>query len=275
MSELEQKVDVLKQCIWENHGRNAVTADFAREVDNLLSSLYDDIGEIKSISLRTLFDLFLIKTLYVNRGSRDAHVLDYLSKLLTGFLLARDLFPLVQNNQRRAFMLSDLLEEMRHQTHFQNLFEAYRKMGDYSLFIVGVFPASQRRRRRTSRWFKTPAPAVDIGYHVSMGKRYYQWAASHELAEATAQRPVLDRLSQHFEIYMEALNETSDRYLLGFDMNLIADKMLDCFNRYRATGDPVHLENARKYAALLKVDRASFPSLFRMRRPRGPRALGS
>lgn len=274
MSELELKVQALKHVIWDNHGRNAVTAGFSQEVDRLLSALYDDIGEIKSISLRALFDLFLIKTLYVDRGSRDAYVLDYLSNLLAGFLFARDLFPLAQNNQRRAFMLSDLLEEMQHQTHFQNLFEAYRKLGDYSLFIVGVFPASQKRRRRASRWYKTSAPVVDVGYHVSMGKQYYQWAASHELAEATAQRPVLGRLSQYFETYMEALNETSDRYILGFDMNLIADKMLDCFNQYRATGDLQYLENARKYAALLKVDRTSFPSLFRLRRPR-PRLLGN
>src|SRR5688500_3588599 len=118
MAELEQGVEALMQRIWDNHGRNAVNAQFAGEVDSLLSSLYDDIGEIKRISLRSLFELFLIKTLYVNRRSTDAHVLDYLSKLLSGFLLARDMFPLVQNNQRRAFMLSDLLEEMQHQTHF-------------------------------------------------------------------------------------------------------------------------------------------------------------
>lgn len=49
-------------------------------------------------------------------------------------------------------------------------------------------------------------------------------------------------------------------------MNLIADKMLDSFNRFRRTGDDRHLENARKYAAILHVDRAGFPSLWRLRR---------
>jgi hypothetical protein len=48
-------------------------------------------------------------------------------------------------------------------------------------------------------------------------------------------------------------------------MDLVSNKMLDAFNLYRETGDEAHLESARKYAALLKVDR----SFNAMRRPRG------
>ena len=61
---------------------------------------------------------------------------------------------------------------------------------------------------------------------------------------------------------MEALNEASETYILGLDMNVIANKMLDAFNRYRETGDDLHMENARKFAALLKVDSEKFPALF-------------
>ena len=77
----------------------------------------------------------------------------------------------------------------------------------------------------------------------------------------------MSKLSAYFGVYMDALNEMGERYILGFDMNLIADKMLDCFNLYRRTGDPRALENARKYASILRVDRSAFPRLFR-RRPR-------
>ena len=79
----------------------------------------------------------------------------------------------------------------------------------------------------------------------------------------------LAKLAQHFDVYREALNETSDKYILGFDMNLIADKLLDNFNLYRQTGEKQYLENAHKYAALLKVDRASFPSLWKIKRGSG------
>jgi hypothetical protein len=274
MPELDLRVGHLKGTIEANHGRNVATAEFAREVDALLSLFYDDIGQITRVGLRSLFDLFLIKTLYVNRGSTDSYVLSYLTDMMASFLFARELFPLVrEGNRRSGFLLSDLLEEMQHMTHFQNLFEAYRKMGDYSLFITGIFPASLRRRRG-SRWYGAQASLVDMGYHTDMGRRYYHAASEHELAEATEQRPVLAKLSQHFDIYREALNETSEKYILGFDMNLIADKLLDNFNLYRRTGDIKYLENARKYAALLQVDRRSFPTLFRMRRGGRGRAMG-
>lgn len=268
MESLESRTGALKGRIFEANGRNIADTEFVREVDDLLSGFYDDIGELKSIGLRDLFDLFLIKALYVDRRSTDGYVLDYLSSLMSGFLHTRDLFPLVQDSRRFGYFLSDLLEEMQTAARFPNLFEAYRKMGDYSLFITGIFPASVRRRRRWNRWRRSyaPAPMVDLGYHVTTGKSYYRLASQHELAEATQQRHLLAKLAQYFEIYMQAMNEVSERYILGFDMNIIADKMLDSFNLYRRTGKEIHLENARKYAALLKVDRTSFPSLWSIRR---------
>ncbi len=267
MATLEERIRELKTAITEHTGKNVADAGFTTEVDDLISAFYDDIGEIKSIGLRSLFDLFLIKTLYVERRSSDAYVVDYLAELMHGFLYTRDLFPLIQDNRRFGYLLSDLLEEMRSMAKFPNLFEAYRKMGDYSLFITGIFPASLRRRR-WNRWRKSyqPMPTVDVGYHVTNGKSYYRMASEHEFAEATQLRPVLTKLSSYFDIYMGAMNEASARYVLGFDMNIIADKMLDSFNRYRRTGNEVYLENARKYAAILKVDRSGFPSLWQLRR---------
>jgi hypothetical protein len=271
MRGLEERIQGLKTTISEHSGKNIADAAFVAEVDGLISAFYDDIGEIKSIPLRSLFDLFLIKTLYVERGSSDAHVVDYLSQLMHGFLYTRDLFPLLRDARRFGFLLADLLEEMQSMARFPNLFEAYRKLGDYSLFITGIFPASLRRRR-WNRWRRPyhPLPPLDLGYHVTSGKSYYRMASQHTLAEATQQRLLLGKLSTHFDIYMEAMNEASARYILGFDMNLIADKMLDSFNQFRRTGDATHLENARKYAAILKVDRSSFPSLWQLRRrPKG------
>lgn len=267
MATLEERIQQLKRSTEEHAGRNIAGPDFTAEVDGLISSFYDDIGELKSIELRSLFDLFLIKTLYVERRSTDPHVVDYLASMMFGFLYTRDLFPLVQDSKRFGYLLSDLIDEMQSASRFPNLFEAYRKMGDYSLFITGVFPASLKRRW-WNRWRHSyqPAPVVDLSYHVTTGKSYYRMAAGHEFAEATEQRPVLVKLSTYFDIYMGAMNEASERYILGFDMNLIADKMLDHFNRYRRTGDQQFLENARKYAAILKVDRASFPSLWQLRR---------
>lgn len=267
---LESAVQELKRTIYLHDGYNVADAAFRRQVDGLISIFYDDIGSITTVPIRSLFDLFVIKVLYVERRSRDASVVDYLGGMLTRYLYTRELFPLVGAGGRpQTLYFSHVLEEMQGSvSRFQNLFEAYRRYGDNALFISGVFPRSFRRRRAGRMG---GSRLLDRGYYVSTGKTCYRLAAEHDLAEFTQQRPTLYKLSQYFEVYMDALNELSERYILGFDLNLIADKMLDNFNLYRRTGEERYLENARRYAAILRLDESRFPALFRP--PRG-RPLG-
>lgn len=260
---VEETVLKLKQVIAEHDGENVADSSFVQVVDALIDLFYDDIGTIKSVSTRSLFDLFIIKVLYVGRRSRDAAVVDYLGQLLDRHLYTRALFPVREGGRTRPLYLSDLLADMlepeRKGGRFQNLFEAYRTYGDNALFMTGIFPATLRRARRRS-------PMVDASYYVSTGKTCYRLASEHELAEWTRQRDLLAKLSAYFEVYMDALNEVSERYIMGFDMNVIADKMLDNFNLYRQTGDEKYLTNARRYAAILKVDPERFPSLYKRQR---------
>ncbi len=263
---LETAVQELKQLIAEHDGTNVADRTLARRVDSLISIFYDDIGEISRVSSRSLFDLFVIKALYVERRGTDAGVVDYLGLLLEKYLYTQELFPIARGGRPTLYYLSDLLEETRRLTRFQNLFEAYRRHGDNSLFVTGVFPRAVRRRRGISR---APAGFVDRGYYISTGKRFYHLAAQHELAEPTQQRALLEKLSTYFEVYVDTLADMSERYIMGFDFHLIADKMLDSFNQYRRTGDERFLENARRYAAILKVEPSAFPSLMKPRRTRG------
>ncbi len=257
---LEAAVRELKDDIAGRDGTNIAGAAFARRVNELLSVFYDDIGEITNVSTRALFDLFVIKVLYVDRRSTDASVVDYLGQLLDRYLYTRELFPVGRGPA--WFYLSDLIQETRQRSRFQNLFEAYRKYADNSLFVAGVFPRAVRRRRRS----RAALPMIDPAYYVMTGKRCYRLASRHELAGVTEQRALLEKLAAYFEIYMEALNELSERYVMGFDLHLIADKMLDSFNRYRKSGDERDLQNARRYAAILKLDPDAFPSLLRQGR---------
>jgi hypothetical protein len=259
MDDLGARVEALKTTITLNEGR-PLDFRFAREVDSLINLFYEDIGTIKFLPLRSLFDLFLIKVLYVGRGGRDADVLDYLSDMLMRFLWTREL---VRFNQRYDFLYS-LLEEIKDRRRFQNLFEASRHMADNALFVTGVFPTARPGRRRARS-----LPRFDRAHFIELGRRYYKLAAEEELAEVVGQRPVLSKLSDRFTFYMEVLNEMSERYILGFDMEVISNKMLDAMNLYRQTGDQQHLDAARKYAALLRVDRRS-PS---WRRFQGARIL--
>jgi len=259
---LEQRVLELKQIIAGNDGRNAADRRFARAVDELVSAVYDDIGEIKDMPTRALFDLFVIKVLYVGRHSRHAGVIDYLGRLLDDRLSTGELFPPDNGGRPQRLYFSDVLDRKKTALRFQDVFEAYRKYADTALFLSGVFPATMERRRAAAR---TPlrrraSRGVDAGYYISTGKTMYRMAAGHAPDEDAQQRETLARLARNFEVYVDALNEMSERYITGFDMELIADKMLDAFNRYRETGDARHLGAARRYAAILRVDSTRVPA---------------
>ena len=260
---LEQRVQELKQIIAGNDGRNAADARFSRVVDELVSAVYDDIGEIKDLPTRALFDLFVIKVLYVGRRSRHAAVIDYLGSLLDTCIAARELFPPDAAGKPQTMYFSDMLSEEKVGA-YPTRFEAYRKYGDTALFLTGVFPASMGPCRPSHRMplRRRAARTVDASYYVTTGKAMYSMASREDLADDTNQRDTLSKLAQYFEVYVDALNEMSERYIMGFDMELIADKMLDNINRYRASRDEKYLTNARRYAAILSIDRLRFPSLF-------------
>jgi hypothetical protein len=255
MDNLEQRVTALKALI-RTPNAGALDWRFEREVDDLLDVFYDDIGTIKLLPLRSLFDLFQLKVMYAGRDARDPDVLDYLSGMMHRFLFSRELMRL---NAQYDFLFA-LLDEVKEKSRFQNLFEASRQMADNALFVTGIFPTAGRRRRGWGR-----PPRFDREHFIDLGRRYYRVAAEEDLATVVGQRDVLNRLSQGFRFYVETLNEVSNRYILGFDMELMSNKMLDAYNAYRRTGEQAYLDSASKYAALLKVDRGFLST----RRPRG------
>ncbi len=168
---LGAEVRELKQEIIANDGRNVADAPFRRAVDELIAVIYDDIGAIVTMPLESVFDLFVIKVLYVDRRSSDASVLDYLGGMLARYLYARELFPFVDASGRpQTFYFSDVLAEMqRGPGRFQNLFEAYRRYADNALFLSGVFPQVARRGRRR---------ALPAGRQGRMGGRGWSTGAT-------------------------------------------------------------------------------------------------
>ena len=259
---IEQRVQELKDVIAGNDGRNAADARFARAVDDLVRAVYDDIGEVRCISSRALFDLFVIKVLYVGRGSRHAGVIEYLGAMLDRYLAARELFPVGPDGKMHRLYFSEILDDEKRERFFRTRFDAYRAYADSALFFSGVFPASLTRRRPAARGAlrRRVAPTVDGGYYVSTGKTMYRLAAGQDAAETTDQRDTLSRLAENFELYVDALNEMSERFILGVDTSAIADHLLDSLNRFKESGDRAEVDTARRYAAILNIDVTRLPA---------------
>jgi hypothetical protein len=259
---LEQRIEELKAIIARNDGANAADARFARAVDELVSAFYDDIGRVRGAPSRAMFDLFVIKVLYVGRRSRHADVIDYLGELLETFVQARALYPHDAEGRPQRMYFSDLVDEQKRVEFFESRYEAYRRYADSALFVSGVFPESLTPRRPAG---ETPlrrerARGVDASYYVSTGKAMYRMAAREDGAREGKRRTTLGRLSECFEVYADALNEMSARYIMGYDAHLIADKMLDSINRYREGAGATALDDARGYAEILHVDQSRFPA---------------
>ncbi len=252
---IEQRVRELKEIIAGNDGYNAADDRFSRAVDELISAVYDDIGEVTALPARTLFDLFVIKVLYVGRHSRDAGVIDYIGAMLEAYLDVRELFPADDQGRPRRLYFSDMLDRDKQPQDEPDIYEGYRRYADSALFLAGVFPSSfQQRTRAAGALRQEPAPAVDAGYYVTTGKAMYRMAARHHHRECAHQPETLEKLGANFEIYAGALNEMSERYITGFPTQIIADKMLDAMNRHRESGEPRDVGAVQRYAGLMDIE---------------------
>ena len=255
MDRLNTTVQELKELAAASEGRNVADVHFRRRVESLLDLFYSDIGEIRRIELASLFDLFLLKALYVERRSTSIEAVSYLGDLMARHLRVRDIFPIPDLAHHFSRLLEKMLEETGSANQRpQNLFEANRGIGDSTMFLLGIFPAALTRLPgRRQRW-SAGVPRFDSSFYEQLGRRHYSWAAEHELAQWTGQDQLLTRLSNHFDIYVGALNEVAATYIHGFDVERVTNLMLDAYNAWRRTRDERHLENVRKYAALLAID---------------------
>jgi hypothetical protein len=253
---IEQRIQELKAVIAGNDGRNAADSRFARAVDELVRAVYDDIGEIRFIPSRALFDLFVIKVLYVGRGSRHAGVIDYLGAMLDHYIAARALFPVDAEGKMHRLYFSEMLDDEKRQKFFRSRYEAYRAYADSALFLSGVFPSTIARRRPGNKTLlrRRAAPLVDRAYYVSTGRTMYRLAASQREESDVRERDTLERLAEHFDLYVDALNEMSERYIMGADRGVIANHLLDSLNRFREQHDRSALDDAKRYAAILNIE---------------------
>jgi hypothetical protein len=252
---LEERILELKVIIAENDGRNAADARFARAVDDLVSSFYDGVSRLSDLPSRALFDLFLIKVLYVDRRSTHADVIDYLGEMLNGFMYAHRLFPADGAGKPRRLYFSEVITDGQEEIA-SDRYEAYRGYADSALFFAGVLRKSIERRRpaRPGALRREAAPTVDTSYFVTTGRASYIMASQQREAERTQRRRTLERLAEFFEVYAGALHDVGERYIIGVDRPLITDKLLDSINQHRETRDPQALADLRSYAAMLGIE---------------------
>ena len=123
----------------------------------------------------------------------DRDLIRYVADLLVEFIHVDNLFRLRDRQGRRLDHLVDMVLDLRDQTP-PNEREARKQIGDYTLFITGLYPESLTRRRR----------AMSPEYYITQGKQAYLIVAEMDRSKPT--ETLYRKLSDHFEYCVTALN---------------------------------------------------------------------
>lgn len=130
-------------------------------------------------------------------GMPDRDLMTYVTGLLIDFIHVDNLYRVRDAKGRRLEYLVDLQLESR-RGDAAHARATQKHLGDYAMFIVGLYPESLRRRRR----------AVSPEYYVSQGKQAYTTVS--EMDSPAPSAVLFRKLAAHFETCVGALNVEKD-----------------------------------------------------------------
>jgi hypothetical protein len=118
----------------------------------------------------------------------------YVSNMMAELLRTDDLFRIRDDRGRRLEHLADLVAVAESTADAAERKRRHRYLGDFTLFMLGLFPESLDRPRR----------AIGCDYFQQQGRRSYNIVA--DLALTDAEPDLLRRLSGRSEEYVRGLN---------------------------------------------------------------------
>ncbi|MFQ6040992.1 MAG: hypothetical protein ACE5PV_09060 [Candidatus Poribacteria bacterium] len=176
--------------------------------EELFLKIRDKRKLLLDISPFLLFSVFVRRSLVDNRIIGDKKVVNYIANLLSLFVSKDRAYRVARGDQYTHSYITDMIQEAQ-LVDSRRQFLIYSHIGNYSLFLTGIFPQYIEYRHKYKR------RPVDIQFYVDFGKTYYELASENTLAREYELDGVFLRLSMMFEVYKKALNHLSKEYL-GF-----------------------------------------------------------
>jgi hypothetical protein len=140
-------------------------------------------------------------------GVVDPPLVDYVSLLLVRFL-RHDVASRADEASPEAADVARLFAAAAGHPQADEAREEFRHVGDVTLFWSGLYPEALRR-------VEGPGRVDRLTAYRSTGKRAYRLAATLEPTEAAAERRLLERLADDYDLCVEGLAEV--RRLWGED----------------------------------------------------------
>ncbi len=149
--------------------------------------------------LRQLFRLLTERNLAGKLGYEDPDVIEYLTDLLTDFTHIDNVYKIRSVSGQRVEEVAELLLEgdlLHGASSIEREREVHKHIGDYTLFIAGIFPEAIQRWR--GRRIQLSRDAM-IDY-VKTGKRSYHIVAEFAFGVYGDVAPLYRKLSEQFEL---------------------------------------------------------------------------
>lgn len=193
------------------------TRDKILDHPSLLDAILQSEG-LASISPYLYFYVLVRKALS-EHGIDERDVADYVACLLAEFSTTRRMQTVGSGHTKRYTYLVDMMSDFLDASSYE-AFLLRSHMGNYSLFLTGIFPDYVYRRATYGR----KAPGFE--YYEKVGSQSYRWAAQHRIADKYHIAHILELLAERFRYVRVALNDMADNYLTLDERPENLDKML-------------------------------------------------
>ncbi len=154
--------------------------------------------------LRRLFAILTERNFAAQLGWEDTGVTRYLAALLTEFAHSDRLYRIRNAKGRRVEEVAELLLEadlLHRAASVEREREVHRQIGDFTLFMAGLFP-DYLQSLRSARRVTTPDALLD---HIQTGKRSYAIVSEHRYGQHGETAPLYRKLSDRFELCVYGL----------------------------------------------------------------------
>ena len=154
--------------------------------------------------LRELFGALTEKSFTEHLGWPDTKVTSYVSNLLVDFTRTDQLYKIRNRKDQPVDSVVDLLFESEVMFEAQSLDrerDVHRHIGDFTLFMAGLFPEYLRRLKSAGRIYHKDF-LVD---YVKTGKRSYGIVAQIGREDAETSLLLFKKLSENFELCVTGL----------------------------------------------------------------------
>lgn len=154
--------------------------------------------------LRELFGALTEKSFTEHLGWPDINVTSYVSNLLVDFTHTDQLYKIKDEGEKPVDTVVDLLFESEVMFSAQSMErerDVHRHIGDFTLFMAGLFPEYLRRLKSAGLIYHKDF-LVD---YVKTGKRSYGIVADIGRDDAEGDPPLFRKLSENFELCVTGL----------------------------------------------------------------------